>query len=495
MSHLMLSELGYATWQTIYMVFISSFLSIFLGLGLGVVLFITAQGQMLQNRMVNKTLGGIVNVGRSIPFIILMVSLIPITKFIVGSSIGINAAIVPLTITAIPFFARIAESGLFEISQELVDAAISMGASSMQVIYKVVLPETFPSLARGATLTVIDLIGCSAMAGAVGGGGLGELAINYGYYRFNIPVMLATIVVLVVMVQLVQWIGNWIAKKRVLMPIIILSTFLWIGCGVYALWPTQASQVLKVGVMAGPMENIMKVAKQQAKSKYNINLKIIPFTDYVLPNRALNSGDIDANIFQTIPFLEQAVIKHHYNIQSIAKTFVYPMGLYSHKIKTLKDLPNKAIVAIPNDPSNEGRALLLLQQAHLIKLKPGVGLLGTPRDIINNPENLDIRILNSAQIPRALDDVDLAAVTNDFLKSANLKPKDALVLEKANSPYANVVVVKSSDTHKTVFKKLVQVIHSKAFVKETLKYFPKGGAIITWKDIGNIPNTSVNVSL
>jgi D-methionine transport system permease protein len=199
--------------ETFYMVAISSLVSALLGIPLGVILVITGKGGIKESLVFNQTLGAIVNAARSTPFIILMVAIIPFTRIIVGTSIGTNAAIVPLSIAAIPFVGRVVESALKEVDAGLIEAAQSMGATPRQIIMKVLIPEAMPSIILGMTLTVISLIGYSAMAGAIGGGGLGDLAIRYGYQRFRADVMLATVVILIAMVQIVQSSGDYFAHK------------------------------------------------------------------------------------------------------------------------------------------------------------------------------------------------------------------------------------------------------------------------------------------
>ena len=199
--------------DTLYMVAISSIISACIGIPLGVVLVTTAKGSILENKIIHKVLGMIVNATRSVPFIILMVAIIPVTRMIVGTSIGTNAAIVPMTIAAIPFIGRLVETALKEVEYGVVEAALAMGATPLQIITKVLLPEAMPSIAASLTVVVINLIGCSAMAGAIGGGGLGDLAIRYGYQRFQGDVMLATVVVLIILVQSVQTIGDFISHK------------------------------------------------------------------------------------------------------------------------------------------------------------------------------------------------------------------------------------------------------------------------------------------
>ena len=198
----------YATLETIYMVTIASLIATLIGLPLGVILYVTRKNNLLEHINLNRLLAAIVNMTRSIPFIILMIAVIPFTRFLVGTSIGTNAAIVPLSLYAMPFIARIVENAILEVNQGLIEAAIAMGATHWQIIIKVLIPEALPGIVNGLTLTVISLIGYSAMAGAVGGGGLGDLAIRYGYQRFDIHVMLYTIVIMIILVQIIQFLGD-----------------------------------------------------------------------------------------------------------------------------------------------------------------------------------------------------------------------------------------------------------------------------------------------
>ena len=211
----MLDLLIPATLETLYMVFISALFTAVLGLPLGIVLVVTSKGHLLENAKLNAALSYVVNMTRSLPFIILMIFIIPFTRLVVGTSIGTNAAIVPLVVAAIPFFARIVESALLEVDGGVIEAAIAMGASPLEIITRVLIPEALPSLILGTTLTIINLLGYSAMAGAVGGGGIGDLAIRYGYHRFQTDVMLMTIVILIALVQTIQASGNLIAHNVV----------------------------------------------------------------------------------------------------------------------------------------------------------------------------------------------------------------------------------------------------------------------------------------
>jgi D-methionine transport system permease protein len=198
--------------QTLTMTFVAGAISFVLGLPLGLVLVGTAPGGIWENLWVNKILGAVVNAVRSLPFIILLVALIPLTRLIVGTSIGTMAAIVPLAISAIPYFGRVAEVALREVDRGLIDAVKAMGGSRWTIVREVLVPEALPSLVSGFTVTLVLLIGASAMAGAVGAGGLGDLAIRYGYQRFQTEVMIAVIVVLIALVSLIQAIGDRVAR-------------------------------------------------------------------------------------------------------------------------------------------------------------------------------------------------------------------------------------------------------------------------------------------
>lgn len=206
---LLIAALG----ETILMVFFSTLLATFFGLILGVILHSTHPGHILPRPRLQKILEMLVNAGRSVPFIILLVAIIPFTRFVMGTSIGTIAAIVPLTVAAIPFMARLIEGVLMEVPPGLMDAAQAMGLQPLQIITKVLLPEALPGILNAITITMITLVNYSAMAGAIGGGGLGDIGIRYGYERFDGTVMLATVFILIVLVQLIQSAGHYLVKK------------------------------------------------------------------------------------------------------------------------------------------------------------------------------------------------------------------------------------------------------------------------------------------
>ena len=210
-------QIFFMVWQglleTLYMVFISTFLAHLVGIPLGVILVITGPDHITENRAINQAQGAMIKMSRSILLIILLISLLPFTRWVVGTTIGPTAVIPPLTIGAIPFVARMVENSLKEIPWGVIEAALAMGAGPMQIIRKLLIPEALPSLILGATITTITLIGYSAMAGLVGGGGLGDIAMRYGYYRYETGLMLVVVVVLILLVQVIQMIGDTIARR------------------------------------------------------------------------------------------------------------------------------------------------------------------------------------------------------------------------------------------------------------------------------------------
>lgn len=222
---------------------------------------------------------------------------------------------------------------------------------------------------------------------------------------------------------------------------------------------------IKVGVTAGPHAQIFEQVKKIAE-KDGLKIQIVEFSDYVQPNAALAAGDLDANSYQHKPYLDQQVKDRGYKLVSAGYTVNYPIGLYSKKVKTLAELKQGAKFGIPNDPTNGGRVLLVLQDKGLIKLRPEAGLKATPLDVIDNPKKLKFVELDAAQLARSLDDLDAAAINTNFALSAGLNPaKDAIAQESAKSPYVNVIVVREQDKDKAWVAKLVKAYHSEEIRK------------------------------
>ncbi len=253
-----------------------------------------------------------------------------------------------------------------------------------------------------------------------------------------------------------------------------MKKLLFILCGLLALiaCSPEDKTTLKVGTISGPETELMETAKQVAEKKYHLNIKIIEFTDFVQPNAALHDGSIDANMFQHQPYLDQQIKDRHYSLVAIGKTFVYPMGVYSSKIKNLQDLPLRGTIAIPNDPSNEGRALLLLQKAGIIQLKKSAGLYATPHDLQANPKQIRFKELDAAQLARSLPDVDAAVINTNYAVPAGLSPsKDAIFREGADSPYANIIVIRTDEKDDPRMKQLVDAFQSEEVVNAAKKIF------------------------
>ncbi len=213
MSPELINLIAGAAGETIYMVAVSILIGTAFGLPLGIFLATSGRGELFQSVLLNRVIGAVVNAARSTPFIILVVAIIPLTRLITGTSIGTTAAIVPLTLSVVPFIARITETAIREVDGGLIEASQAMGATPLQIVFKVLIPEALPGITLGITLSIVSLIGYSAMVGAVGGGGLGDVGIRFGYQRFMPEVMLVVVVVLILLVQVVQTVGEVLARR------------------------------------------------------------------------------------------------------------------------------------------------------------------------------------------------------------------------------------------------------------------------------------------
>lgn len=241
----------------------------------------------------------------------------------------------------------------------------------------------------------------------------------------------------------------------------------------------HAAEALKIGVSAGPYAEILEQVGKLYKEKEGIEVKVIEFSDYTLPNAALAQGDIDFNNFQHKPYLDNQIKTRGYDLVPVAKSIVVPLGLYSKKTKSLAEIKDGGSVAIPNDPSNGARALLLLQQAGVLKIDPKAGITATPADIIDNPRKLKIKEIDAAQLPRSLDDVDFAAVTLNYAVAAGLKPKDALFLEGADTPWNLWFVTQKARQDDPRIQKYIALYRSPEIKDFILKRFD-GTIIPTW---------------
>ncbi|MCO5731820.1 MetQ/NlpA family ABC transporter substrate-binding protein [Rhizobium sp. SSA_523] len=239
------------------------------------------------------------------------------------------------------------------------------------------------------------------------------------------------------------------------------------------------AETIKIGVTPGPHAQIMEQVKTVAAEK-GLDLDILEFSDYVVPNQALADGDLQANSFQHQPYLDNQVKDRGFDLVSVAQTVNFPMGIYSKKVKSLDDLKDGASIAIPNDPTNGGRALLILADKGLIKLRQEAGLKVSPADVVDNPKNLTFAELDAAQLPRALDDVDASVINTNYALEAGLDPaKDPIAREGEKAPYINVIAVRSADKDAAWVKTLVEAYHS-ATIKSYIQTQFKGAVIAAW---------------
>ena len=384
--HLKWDQLWAATLETLYMTALSGVATFVLGIVLGLALFLTARGGLFHNRTVYSVISIVVNVFRSIPFIILIVLLIPFTKTVVGTILGANAALPALIVGAAPFYARLVEIALREVDKGVIEATRSMGARLSTLVFRVLLPESSPALVSGITVTLIALVSYSAMAGA----------------------------------------------------------------------------------------------------KQGIDLEIKPFQDYILPNTALAGHDIDANYFQHIPYLN-SVLKDHagdkdYDFVSAGAIHIEPIGIYSKKYKSLKDLPEGGKIIMRDAVSEEGRILSIFEKEGVIKLKPGIDKV-TARisDIVENPKKLKFTPnVEASLLPQMYNnnEGDAVVINANYAIDAGLDPvHDPIAVESGeNNPYANIITVHRGDEKKKDIVALVNVLHSKE-IQDWIRTKYKGAVI------------------
>ncbi|MDW6003393.1 MetQ/NlpA family lipoprotein [Vibrio mangrovi] len=249
------------------------------------------------------------------------------------------------------------------------------------------------------------------------------------------------------------------------------SALVLAGCGE----KTADNHKIKVGVMAGAEAQVAEVAQKVAKDKYNLDVELVTFTDYVTPNAALDDGSIDVNAFQHKPYLDQQIADRGYKLTIAGNTFVYPIAGYSKKVKSVDELKAGDRIAVPNDPTNLGRSLILLQQQGLIKLRDDAGLKATVQDITENPKNLEILELDAAQLPRSLDDVAIAIINTTFASQLNLSPeKDGIFVEDKESPYVNLIVARENNVNDENVKNFVKAYQTEEVYDAAMKTFNDG---------------------
>ncbi len=254
------------------------------------------------------------------------------------------------------------------------------------------------------------------------------------------------------------------------------SALMLAGCGDKAVDNSK----VKIGVIAGAEAQVAEVAAKVAKEKYNLNVELVTFTDYVTPNAALDDGSIDANAFQHKPYLDQQIVDRGYKLAIVGNTFVYPIAGYSKQIKSVDELQDGARIAVPNDPTNLGRSLILLEKQGLIKLRADAGLLATVRDIVENPKKIQIVELDAAQLPRSLDDVALSIINTTYASSLNLTPeKDGIFVEDKESPYVNLLVARQDNVNAENVQNFLKAYQTDEVANAAADIF-QGGAVKGW---------------
>ncbi|WP_432454494.1 MULTISPECIES: MetQ/NlpA family lipoprotein [unclassified Agarivorans] len=264
--------------------------------------------------------------------------------------------------------------------------------------------------------------------------------------------------------------------KSILAVSLAASALVLAGCGEKE---TDLSKI-KVGVIAGAEAQVAEVAAKVAKEKYGLDVELVTFTDYVTPNAALDDGSVDINAFQHKPYLDQQILDRGYKLAIAGNSFVYPIAGYSKQIKTIAELPDGARIAVPNDPTNLGRSLILLEQQGLLTLRDGVGLQGTVRDIVANPKNISIVELDAAQLPRSLDDVALSIINTTYASSIDLSPeKDGIFVESKKSPYVNLIVAREDNVNAANVQNFVKAYQTDEVYQAASTIF-KGGVVKGW---------------
>lgn len=473
--------------QTLEMVFITTLIALFFGLLLGLVLYFTKNSKNKYVKCGYKVLDIFVNIVRSFPFYVLMFFVVPFTRIIMdlftGKAIAFSteAFIVPLTLAAIPFFGKLIENSLNEIDKGVIEAGIALGLNKWQITTKIILKEALPSIINGITLAIITLIGYSAMAGAVGGGGLGFFAYDKGYVGYDFIMMLFAVITIIILVLLIQALGNLFyklakngkvnfMKAGVFLTILIL---IFVSVKVVTVLGNNNYQTITIGTMRQPGEPIINSIRDDLKRKgYEVNIKI--FTEYQTPNQALADGSIDANLFQHEPFLKKYNEANGTNLIKAVTLFDALFGAYSLKIDNKNELIgiNNAVIAVAQDASNLDRCLKLLEAEGIIILtdeyKQTTNLVSS--DIkkyykSKAPYNVELRAVAENAIANALkdDDVYIGLISDNFAIPAGLGKDEMLFNEVIDDKHtnANIVAIRESDKNQEWALTLAEVITSK----------------------------------
>jgi YaeC family lipoprotein len=489
--------------ETLSMTFIAGVIAFAIGLALGVVLVISKPGGLLANRPVYKVLDNVINILRSVPFLILIFMLFPVTRLIMGTATGVAGAIVPLVIGTVPFFARQVEVAISEVSPGLIEAAQSMGLSTWQIITRVFLRESISSIVRVTQITFISLVSLTVMAGAVGAGGLGNFAIQFGLQRGMTDLLWVAIVTLLLFVSAIQAFGNLIISfapgvrrsKPRSEKVRFVSIIAFATAGITALAlivgnvvtrpSTAVATTIRVGVTGQWNDHWYHIA--ELVKPQGINIELVSFSDFVTPNRALANGDIDLNAFQHKAFLAADSAANGYQIEAIADTFWGPLNIFGNpnRVHSLSDIKDGARIGIPSDPTNGGRALRLLEATGLITLDTTPDQIPSILNIAANPKNLHIVEAESGLLFSLLPDLDAAVINAGNAITAGLSPTtDGIFGETEQTvdvePLINVIAARSADltdpARKAFFDAIVDAHHTDSTRQVLLDAF--GGAYI-----------------
>lgn len=465
--------------ETLYMTVIAGLICFILGLGLGLLLYITDKDGLYENKWLNGILTTIVNLFRAIPFIILIILLLPLTKMVVGTILGANAALPALIIGMSPFYARLVQVALREVDKGVIEAAKAMGASNWDIVTKVLIPESKPAWLGGLTSTIVSLVGFTAMAGVIGAGGLGNLAYLDGFQRNFVDVTFMATALILVLVFAFQWIGevaiasvdkrsNTSKQPKKLQKGIAIGLSGLLVAGTVATFIHQVKptslDTLTIGATAVPHAEILTAVKPLL-AEQGIELKIVEFQDYVLPNKALAANELDGNYFQHTPYLNKEMSEHGYDLVAVSKVHIEPMAAYSKRYTDLSQLPQRASVLMSNSVSDQSRILALLASVELITLAEGVdATTATFTDIVANPKTLQFKYdVEAKLLPTAYsnDEADLIFINTNYALEAGLNPEtDSLLLEGGDSPYANILVTREDNQNDPKIQALIEALHS-----------------------------------
>lgn len=484
------------------MTFGSAVISAFLGLFLGIFLVITQPGGILEDRVTYSLLDKVTNLLRSIPFIILLAVISPLTQYLIGTTVGTTASLVPLICGIFPFYARQVQNALLDVDDGVIEAAQAMGSSPAAIIFRIYLREGLADIVRVSIVTIISLIGLTTMAGAIGSGGLGDIAISIGYARFQNDVILVAMLIILILVFAVQIIGDWCVGLIEHRPLGrttnparteksgkgVKQSFWWLAgslavvslifVGIHTM-TTQAAQAdqtktITIGSQGTDYETWKYIAKSQSAKDLGLKIKVKQITDGVQLNQATSQGNVDVNAFQSLSYVQAYNQQNKGNkLAVLGTTYLEPMGIYSKKYKNIVDLPTGATVAIANNPSQATRGLLLLQKAGLITLKKGFGNLGTVNDIVANPKKLQFKKIDDTTGPRVINNVDAVLISNTVALEGDLNVlKDSIFHEKVDQSTkanVNILVTAAKNKDNQEYKKLVKLYHQ----KEIQKYIQK----------------------